>query len=931
MRNFPVALILPTLLIGCDGPKQSFDSDVPVQDSVESGVADSGTDSTPDSTPDSAGPVDADSDGYPSTSSGGTDCDDTNAAVNPGAAEVCDGLDDNCDGRIDEGLQSTYYADADGDGYGAGAATQACPAADGSPPAGYSASSDDCNDDASGVHPGAPETDCTDATDYNCDGSTGYADADGDGVPACQDCNDASASSSPGAVEVCDGADNNCDGTVDEGVQSTFYADVDGDGYGDPARSTSDCAAPAGFVADSSDCDDDPAAGGAAVNPGATETCDGVDDNCDGEVDEGVTTTFYLDADADGYGDDALTADACDAPIGYAATGGDCDDTDPSVHPYATESCSDPVDRNCDGSVGYADADGDGSAACLDCNDGNALVYPGAPEACDGLDNNCDGTIDEGVLSTFYADSDGDGYGDAAVTSEACAATAGYVSDATDCDDTLASVNPGAVEVCDGLDDNCDGSVDEGVLSTFYADADRDGYGDASETVLACSPSAGFVADNTDCSDGLAFVHPGAPEFCDGIDEDCDGVADNGVLITWYLDADSDGYGVATSTIDACSQPAGYAASSDDCDDANALYHPGAAEADCTDPNDYNCDGSTAYTDADSDGSPACLDCNDADPAVHPGAVEVCNGFDDDCDGTIDNDGTADGLTFYFDSDRDGYGDAASPYVACALPDGFVVDATDCDDSVASIHPGAPEVCDGVDQDCNGIADDGAVDGTDWYPDGDTDGYGAGTPVNACSAPVGYVATNDDCRDDNAAIFPEADGTCADGSSCLDILDAGLSTGSGTYTIDADGSRTGTAPFSIACEMTIDGGGWTQALASYLDTLSTADTHTYLYTYGAAWYESPASNDVWSWDGYQGLGGTYLYSSGSTSAEGSFGCTPNEGGYWGVGCSNGGGRQYKVLPIYTDDPSEATSMICEDLPDVFGAGACRNGVSIWVR
>ena len=102
-------------------------------------------------------------------------------------------------------------------------------------------------------------------------------------------------------------------------------------------------------------------------------------------------------------------------------------------------------------------------------------VYPGAPELCDGLDNNCDGNVDEGVLNTYYADTDSDGYGDAGSSTQSCTAPAGYVSDDTDCDDTNDHMYPGAPELCDGLDNNCDGNVDEGVLNTYYADTDSDG------------------------------------------------------------------------------------------------------------------------------------------------------------------------------------------------------------------------------------------------------------------------------------------------------------------------------------------------------------------------------------------------------------------------------------------------------------------------
>ncbi|MBK6363887.1 MAG: putative metal-binding motif-containing protein [Saprospiraceae bacterium] len=132
-----------------------------------------------------------------------------------------------------------------------------------------------------------------------------------------------------------------------------------------------------------------------------------------------------------------------------------------------------------------------------DCNDNNVLINPGATEICNGLDDDCDGGVDEGVQNTYYADADNDSYGDATVTTMACSPPSGYVTDNTDCNDNNVLVNPGATEICNGLDDDCDGGVDEGVQNTYYADADNDSYGDATVTTMACSPPSGYVADNT--------------------------------------------------------------------------------------------------------------------------------------------------------------------------------------------------------------------------------------------------------------------------------------------------------------------------------------------------------------------------------------------------------------------------------------------------
>jgi hypothetical protein len=739
--------------------------------------------------------ADVDSDGYTSN----VDCDDYNAAVNTGAIEVCNEIDDDCDGNIDEGVQSTFYADADGDSYGdAAASILACSA-----PAGYVTDATDCNDANGSVNPGATEV-CN-GIDDNCDGNadegltfdTWYADADGDsygdagssvstcdGAPAgyvadATDCNDADAAINPGASEVCNGIDDNCDGNADEGLTfDTWYADADGDGYGDAGSSVSTCdGAPAGYVADATDCND----ADAAINPGASEVCNGIDDNCDGNADEGLTfDTWYADADGDSYGDAGSSVSTCDgAPAGYVADATDCNDADAAVNPGATEVCNE-IDDNCDGNIDegvqstfYADADGDGygdagstTMACsapagyvadaTDCNDADAAVNPSATEVCNEIDDNCDGNIDEGVQSTFYADADGDGYGDAGSTTMACSAPAGYVADATDCNDADAAVNPGATEVCNEIDDNCDGNIDEGVQSTFYADADGDGYGDAASTTMACSAPTGYVADATDCDDAFSGINPGATEICNGIDDNCDGNVDEGLTFdTWYADTDGDGYGDAGSSVSTCDgAPAGYV-------------------GDAT-------------------------DCNDADGAVNPGATEICNEIDDNCDGNIDEGVQS---TFYADGDGDGYGDAGSTTMACSAPAGYVADGTDCSDADGAVNPGATEVCNGIDDNCDGNTDEGVL--ITFYADADGDTFGdAAVSTDACAAPGGYVANNSDCNDASNTVYPGAPEICANGidEDCDGVVDL-------PATIAAGGSTTICLGSSVTLTCTTGGTG----------------------------------------------------------------------------------------------------------------------------
>jgi len=129
--------------------------------------------------------------------------------------------------------------------------------------------------------------------------------------------------------------------------------------------------------------------------------------------------------------------------------------------------------------------------------------------------------------SIWYQDFDDDGFGDPQVTQGSCSQPSGFVADNTDCDDGDADTYPGAPEVCDSVDNDCDGSVDEGSVTTWYRDVDGDGFGDPLATQAACSRPTGFVADNTDCDDEDIDSYPGAPEVCDGADNDCDGEIDN--------------------------------------------------------------------------------------------------------------------------------------------------------------------------------------------------------------------------------------------------------------------------------------------------------------------------------------------------------------------------------------------------------------------
>ncbi|MBI5507907.1 MAG: putative metal-binding motif-containing protein [Deltaproteobacteria bacterium] len=675
---------------------------------------------------------DADGDGYPRATCGGSDCDDGRAGVHPGQPELCtDGQDNNCDGRVDaaDPLCPADCADWDGDGY---------PDRD--------CGGSDCNDRVASIHPGGGES-CLDGVDNDCNGlvdandprcPAGCADADGDGYESrgCDgsDCDDSRGTINPGRREDCtDGVDNDCSGLADgdDPQCPAGCPDDDGDGYRSLACGGSDCDDAAFFV-----------------NPAIGERCvNGIDDNCDGRIDyqdPGECPAGCADGDGDGY-------------LAATCGGRDCDDGDPAVSPGAVEDCTDNADNNCDGVVdgrdpgacppACIDQDGDGypDLACggSDCNDLEAATHPGAVEvACDALDDDCN------VLTADLPDLDRDGF-----TSSAC-------PPGTDCDDGNPLVNPTAGEHCgDGLDNDCNGQLDaaDPLCPAGCVDADGDDYA-----------SAG--CDGSDCDDGNPNRHPGAAEQCnDGVDNDCDGAADGadvGDCPPGCVDFDRDGY------------PSG-ACGGSDCDDWRFDVHPGAGEH-CGDGVDDDCNGlvdgadvascPAGCVDADLDGyeSAVCggTDCDDAQVSVNPGAGEACSGgIDDNCDGRID---AADPLcpSGCVDTDQDGYDSAA-----CG--------GSDCDDSEPRVHPGAVEGCsDGGDDDCNGLVDDLDPACPAGCADGDGDGYRSG----ACGG--------QDCDDSSRAVFPDAGERCNDGvdNDCNGLKDgADPECPAGCADVDGDG------------------------------------------------------------------------------------------------------------------------------------------------
>ncbi len=855
--------------------------------------------------------MDLDGDGL---SAADGDCGPGDPLVGPDQVEVCDGRDNDCNDLVDDAVGTTWYSDGDGDGFGDDARpTLACMA-----PVGSVSYAGDCDDVNAAVHPGAREV-CDDTSDFDCDGTPGGIDEDGDGTPACNDCDDADKDVHPGADELCGGVDENCDGLEDTGATNAklYYVDLDDDGHGSDRITLSSCEAPAGFVEGSDDCDDLHA----ESYPGAAESCDGLDNDCDGTPDDGAlgTRTWYGDADGDGYGDPTIDVRACAAPAGYVGNSDDCDDTDAKFNPAASESCTDPTDYNCDGAVGQADGDNDGTAACSDCDDSNAFVHPGAPEICDGLDNDCNGDIDE-VAPTWYADVDGDTHGGKQLSVVSCVRPTGYVASSDDCNDLSATVLPGTIESCNGIDDDCVGGVptneadadgdlfrvcakdcDDGSTATFpgatetcdgkdndcdnliddaavdahatYTDGDGDGFGTGVAS-YACSVTAGRSAIAGDCDDATKGTFPGAIESCNSKDDDCDGFVDETGATggtTYYLDADGDGVGSSKVSVTACATPAGYVATNTDCDDTDRQSYPLATEL--CDGVDNNCDKASVAgeADADKDGWRACGgDCDDTSALVAPGAAELCNSTDDDCDKSVDNN-AVDAITWYLDNDKDSYGTSTNTKLQCtSAPTGYVAAAGDCDDTKIAVSPGVAELCSTVgDDDCDGVVNESdAADALPWFQDADSDKHG--TPTNytlACAQPAGRVLLNDDCKDTDATVYldaPEVPGNGVDDDcngadlvlrTCAQVAAIAPQAPSGVYTIDPDaaGAR---APITTYCDLP---SGWT--LLARTDTrggaLSATERDTIRGTgtganasfnmYGVTGYGSPATSSKIYW------------------------------------------------------------------------------------
>ena len=562
------------------------------------------------------------------------------------------------------------------------------------------------------------------------------------------------------------------------------------------------------------DCDDS----NPDVHPDATEMCDGIDNDCDGVADESGAAdaqTFYEDKDEDNYGDLVSTILACpqNLPLGFVANGEDCDDLDPDINPAATE-------------------------------------------ICNGVDDDCDSTIDDGIeTDTFYQDNDGDGYGTTEQTTSSCYDEVdGYAKSAGDCDDDAPITYPGAVDICDGKDNDCEGDIDEDEDSfpAWYADADEDGYGDPDDWVQACEDEVeGRTLTDGDCDDRDPDINPEADEiFYDGVDQDCDEWSD--------YDADQDGFDAD-------------AYEGEDCDDSRADVYPEAPDYVDTGDIDNNCDG-TDGVDDDGDGfanlASYGTDCRDTGAyagRTYPGAAELevdsADTAEPDCTRDADEDGYGDSTVpadidagedcddgdartypgiAYLDSLEECMTDADGDGYGADNPAGGVEEGTDCDDGDTGVHPGASDSVDGsgVDANCDGVDGvDADLDGEASIASGGEDCVDTDSAINTSATEAPGNDVDEDCNgaidcyedyDDDgygdgavtaadvySATLGVADDTGACGSS---LTDGYADNGDDCYDNDATISPAGTE---------VPGDNWDDDCDGYLDCYIDRDADSF--------------------------------------------------------------------------------------------------------
>lgn len=578
--------------------------------------------------------------------------------------------------------------------------------------------------------------------------------------------------------KTCDGLDNDCDGQTDEDLGETTC------GKGACTVTVPNC-----IDGKLNEC--------IPKEPGEEE-CDGVDNDCDGDTDEDLGET------------------TCGI--------GECKVTVPNCMDGKTVECIEkqPMEEVCDGLDNDCDGDTDEDLGLSECGEGECHhvvenCVNGKPnicdpmegavlESCDLKDNDCDGQTDEEDANgcvTYGYDNDGDGYWDPSIPKRClCSPNEGFSAlKGVDCDDSDEYVNPSVKEICNGKDDNCDGNIDEvGALgcNTYWIDEDNDTYGNdlkAKKCLCKPDPDSYYTAlKGGDCNDKNQSINPDAKESCNGVDDNCDGLTDGEDSLgctKFFADKDYDGHGVYGDSKCLCTKVFPYSTTAfGDCDDEDPEIHPLAQEK-CNDKDD-NCNGvvddpgtpgcSNFLLDADGDGfgvtgNTKCLckpdgqysatqggDCDDSDPKIRPNALEICNERDDNCDNITDPEGSIGCEKYYEDADQDGYGNTLSFKCLCGPMGQFSTKlSNDCDDTKNDVNPGMAENCmTAFDDNCDGTKDSkDALNCITFYYDGDGDGYGTDESECWCQPNGFYKAIkNGDCNDFDKDINPSVKEKC---------------------------------------------------------------------------------------------------------------------------------------------------------------------------
>jgi hypothetical protein len=818
---------------------------------------------------------DNDGDTFPAN----VDCDDNDPGVNPEADEICgNGIDENCTVDIEGCDDGDVPCDADGDEY---------------PEKISDRCGTDCNDNDAQINPGALEgagadvndptatPGCDDDVDNNCNGTIDEGcfpdDFDNDGVPYPDDCNDCNPGVRPGATEACgNGRDEDCDGE-DAPCDPN---DLDGDGHVDISHQGDDCddsdpqtflGAPDnckddvvqncsvrrncsegdgdddGYLADEGDCDDTLA----SIHPWADELCDvdGFDEDCDGvvnEVDDEHRGCVYLSLQAEW------------SPVEYAQDVDHCGRCRHRCCPGATN-CEGHVCINgtcqCEGGAGCSGTPSDTCCAGSGCQDltSNTSHCGGCGRSC-VLGELCQPPNPEADLGVCHCPHEPDGVACNNADGIVCCSGAGCVNTNNDrhhcsaCgDDCTAGATPrgnvcangicycgtagtqcAAGQWCTGVSNSAEGSCGcKNLNSDNYHCGRCNNACDTNETCQSGTCRCGASgpecrgAENHYCCPGAGCVNRNNDvNHCGSCNNRC---RSGEVCSLGRCLCANRGTSTECNDNDPCTE--------DVCGADNRCDHP---------PKDIDNDG---YCDTACCPGGTCPsrcsnpepDCNDNVRTVNPGATEDCaTGHDDDCDGSTNEAseaGTLHCTTYYRDQDNDNYGHPTTRRCACGIYGQYdVTNNTDCNDGVATVHPGARENCStSHDDDCDGstneVSEVNTLNCTWYYLDGDNDNYGHATTRRcACGPYLRYDVTNNgDCNDGNANINPSQPEICAtSGDDNCNPADDDSPTDCTNYWEDDDDDGFGN-PSTLRCRCERPGRDWIQRAGDCDDT----DEHTY--------------------------------------------------------------------------------------------------------